>query len=728
MEFEHGVNRLQAKLEALLHRKQQLLQSLDNDCYTEDTAAVVPWWWVALGLAQCLKMYPSGVTETIALSDLEAKWERASTRFKKGYEHAFGALLDVYNGERDVLLEATVEFCAPIPRTHIYTLTIMQHNEHGVDVADMLAHPKFNILLSEARSQDRPFMEKRKIRMVSSPLLNAPVRQLRGDKELPRHISVARIAATDLLLFVLTAADVNYVKKEFNDTLRTTIPPGFMGFSTTKVHKLWLRITHIESRVHVDNKYTLNRGGQDPKFERTDIYVVDLGQDDAPAILSLYDEQMKLAHLLRRGDYIGLYHPSFPVAQTESQKKGSDIIFEYGDKTVLFTMSEEEASKAGIVRSFNDSKSASQLAPDSSPMTEFLWEERRKESKRDEDGLLDCAKIYKRILIRDLEPGMLNVTILGRIVALRENNPYVLEDGRTHMDRFAVRIMDSTGRIDVTLWDEAGRNIRNMRVGQVVLLAGLTTSKIYTHSKGTIWYVNGSPVSGTEIINVSSLKAMLTSSNLRRVTSIRDISDGPGNWQVAAMIVAWRLRARDAGVNAFRDSNFNPDGSVRKNSKTIAARVVFPAHAACLQPVTKVERQRHCRFCRTSFRKKDEVPVFRNRPHQTENKSEKAEEWIEWVLDDGSGKTLTAYGYEETLLSVSAAQFQHMSYNAQVGLLDSVVGKQFYCAVSRTSQDCCRIDQVAPLHPTSGNELMRCLHQGPKLEDDIGKAIEQLHS
>lgn len=154
--------------------------------------------------------------------------------------------------------------------------------------------------------------------MVSSALLNAPVRQLRGNKQIPRHVSVARLSTTDLLLFVLTAEDVGFVKQEFTDTLRTTIPPGFMGFSTTKVHKLWLRvrfpdiqciymetyrvtqITHIESRVHVDNKYTLNRGSQEPKFERTDIYVVDLGQDEAPAILSLYDEQMKLAHLLRR--------------------------------------------------------------------------------------------------------------------------------------------------------------------------------------------------------------------------------------------------------------------------------------------------------------------------------------------------------------------------------------------------------------------------------------------
>lgn len=76
--------------------------------------------------------------------------------------------------------------------------------------------------------------------------------------------------------------------------------------------------------------------------------------------------------------------------------------------------------------------------------------------------------------------------------------------------------------------------------------------------------------------------------------------------------------------------------------------------AACLQPVTKVDRQRHCRFCRTTLRKKDEVPVFRNRPYQMEDKSNEVQEWIEWVLDDGSGTTLTAYGYEEVrhLISV----------------------------------------------------------------------------
>lgn len=87
------------------------------------------------------------------------------------------------------------------------------------------------------------------------------------------------------------------------------------------------------------------------------------------------------------------------MAQTESQKKGSDIIFEYGDKTVLFTMSEEEALKAGIVRSFNDSRSVSQLAPDSSPMTEFLWEERQKHSKRDEDASARSETKYFRLSV-----------------------------------------------------------------------------------------------------------------------------------------------------------------------------------------------------------------------------------------------------------------------------------------------------------------------------------------
>lgn len=43
MEFEHGVNRLQAKLEALLHQRQRLLQPSDDEGSKDDTATVIPW-------------------------------------------------------------------------------------------------------------------------------------------------------------------------------------------------------------------------------------------------------------------------------------------------------------------------------------------------------------------------------------------------------------------------------------------------------------------------------------------------------------------------------------------------------------------------------------------------------------------------------------------------------------------------------------------------------------
>ena len=61
--------------------------------------------------------------------------------------------------------------------------------------------------------------------------------------------------------------------------------------------------------------------------------------------------------------------------------------------------------------------------------------------------------------------------------------------------------LDTLGKIDVTLWEQAGRKARRLQPGQYVLMTGLTTSSAHTTDRGTIWFVNGSAVCGTEIYN-----------------------------------------------------------------------------------------------------------------------------------------------------------------------------------------------------------------------------------
>lgn len=74
------------------------------------------------------------------------------------------------------------------------------------------------------------------------------------------------------------------------------------------------------------------------------------------------------------------------------------------------------------------------------------------------------------------------------------------------MDRYAIRLVDETAQIDVTLWEAVGHRARRLREGHYVLITGLSTSKLYNDSNGqTTWYVNGSTNCGTEILNGKSI-------------------------------------------------------------------------------------------------------------------------------------------------------------------------------------------------------------------------------
>jgi Cell division control protein 24, OB domain 3 len=135
----------------------------------------------------------------------------------------------------------------------------------------------------------------------------------------------------------------------------------------------------------------------------------------------------------------------------------------------------------------------------------------------------------KRVYIKSLRSHMINITLFGRIVAMANNvsNPNVLLDpvtcliqavtyfiwrknqnpyrggkGDQPMDRYAIRLVDETAQIDVTLWEAVGHRARRLREGHYVLITGLSTSKLYKGSNGqTTWYVNGSTSCGTEIVN-----------------------------------------------------------------------------------------------------------------------------------------------------------------------------------------------------------------------------------
>ncbi|KAI7857593.1 hypothetical protein BDC45DRAFT_17340 [Circinella umbellata] len=694
MEFGNAVDRLHIALQEVFSKKAKAIPQKSAWA----SSATIPWSWVAAALAQLLSEYSTGLTIAIALGELELQWERRFFKQNKGFSAAYGTIQSMYDYQRTAALEVVVKEWQLIPQADTWLVTVS--DDVSYKWMDMYMHPKFNQWISSSRPALRssePFLKDRTIRAFCGAKINSPISSQYDDKKLDRIMRIARVPPTQLLMFVLTAKDTNFIRGEFTDSLHNVVQPKmFMNRKNRKLHKLWLKIIHVEQTEHISGNQNVNQDliteddGENTKLRRTDIFVVDKTCDNDPAVLSLYDEQAQLASMLTRGDYIGLFNPGFPSARTESQMSHSDTVFEYHDDTVLFHMSEKDARQAGVNKVEVDMSNDDDLEDLSTALSSRKLKNGIME--RDEEGFMDCLTYQNRIHIKDLEPSMLNITLLCRVVAIASNNPFTKQGSGAKMDRYAMRIVDSTGKIDVTLWEQAGRKARKLQPGQYVLMTGLTTSSAHTTDKGTVWFVNGSAVCGTEIYNISTMKALLTSTCLRRILSIDDF-DNQGSWQNNVTVVGWRLSTNET-PSLMGDCYEQEDDEYANSPADI---IITYTHTACFRPVQYNHdendggaKRRLCEFCKCSVPGEHIVESFGSRSSATITNLG----WIEWRLDDGNGRIYTAFGCEETLLGVSAQQFKLMSYQKQIGLLDNVLGKPFICSISTTSQDIYRIDQV----------------------------------
>ncbi|KAF7728770.1 hypothetical protein EC973_005608 [Apophysomyces ossiformis] len=513
-------------------------------------------------------------------------------------------------------------------------------------VLDLYMHPKFQAWVESKQTSLRsqaPFLKDRRIRIICGQKMNTVIASQYDNEDLPRTLRIARLAPTQLLMFTLTSKDADFVRREFTDNFATLVTPGLFDIRKRKRHKLWLKIIHVEHTTHNSPEASIHTStdiDDRMKLQRIDVYVVDMVGDSDPAMFSLYDEHVALALMLHRGDYIGLHDPGIVSNVTESQERQSDIVFEYDNHTVLFVMSEKDAQEAGVARP-TDASTLSNGKPPGSPASEF-WQQPTKN---------------KSIVERDEE----------------------------------------VCKADITLWEETGKYTRLLQPGQYALLTGLTTSATHVGAKGPVWYINGSVICGTELFNVSTMKALLTSSSFRRITPIQRFDDGD-QWQTDAMIVRWEFHTREDPATVLLSNT--QDNTMEY---PLGNSIIADAHTSCLRPINVVYQENHsgvkeqgnseqedadekgrlmCEFCGCAILSSDVVQIFRSRSSSSERFGWQG--WIEWELDDGSGATVMAYGSEEAILNIPARRFRSMSHEAQVSFLNSVVGKQFRCSLSTT--------------------------------------------
>ncbi|KAK4512722.1 Heat shock protein ssb1 [Mucor velutinosus] len=669
--FENLVRNVQSKLHILFLKKAD--NNPGRSAMVE--AAKIPWSWVAINIAKVLSEYPTGLTDAVLLSMLELMWEKTFIQRFKGFDKITD---EAKNRELDIYM-----------------------------------HPRFNDWIAYS-NDNRQFFADRKIRIICPPKANAPILAKHKDTKIARRYRVALIPPTELLLIMLDRTDKAFVLREFPDRIR--------DISAKSNYRFWLKIIHVEVFVHITPTPNLDPT-EEAKSQRTDIFLVDMSSDCVPVVLSLYDKQTKLASIFRRNDYIGLHQPVL------KQSTGSqEFVFEYAIDTTIFLMPEKEAQEASLAK-VNLTTLASQDDA-------FSYTDPKKDiAERDEEGFMDCSNYTQRIYLQDLSHRMLNVTLLGKVVGLANNNPFIKQkDGGTSqkMDRYAVRLTDSTDTMDITLWEEAGHDSRRLRVGQYVLLDHLVTSDRHqskTNNK-MIWYINGSVVCGTKIYNskyhcnhgwvstngmtVSTLSCLITSSSFRSTIPLWHAKENKmDHFQAEGMIVGWELFLNSGQKGQSVLSNTcSQSTEIDFLDYSLSDRITTSAHARCLLP----RNGNDCEFCGCQignevthiFRPKPAVADAAPNNSSTSSSSSSSssnvhqrgwEGWLQWTLDDGTS-VCSIYGGEETILNVTASHFKSMSHQSQIQLLNSVLGTQILCSLSGNGTSTYRLEQMTLFEPT----------------------------
>jgi hypothetical protein len=283
-------------------------------------------------------------------------------------------------------------------------------------------HPKYNNWI--ATNAERNTLKGRTLRIICGTKTLPLVSNHYDNHKLPRHARVALIPPAQYLIIVLNHTDKPFIKANFNERV---------GKDPSCPHRLWLKVIYVEDEEHDSPNVSLNASQEGFKNRRTDIILNDMSSDNDSIMLSLFDEQTQLAAMIKRNDYLALYNPKLSTRMTESQVKQADMIFEFTTDTVIFLMPEKEAQDAGLAKV----DLASVVIDDNSSMDKAILNPKKEIAQRDEEvrllllykcyilttskGFINCTDYSDRIYINQLQHNMINVALLGRVVAVADN-------------------------------------------------------------------------------------------------------------------------------------------------------------------------------------------------------------------------------------------------------------------------------------------------------------------
>ncbi|KAI8827770.1 hypothetical protein BJ741DRAFT_628722 [Chytriomyces cf. hyalinus JEL632] len=620
------------------------------------------WPWTARQAAQLVAQFPTGLTRTILLAEMENLWLRSCTKNVAKLRPVPNLnTRDDHGVTESDLFAMSIEKAYTLhskttatPANHVVILTLSnfdasdgrnaEHDDASTTqkyFVDMILHRKFFLLFEGAvHIQDLLKNGLYGIRLTGAILTRKTPTQS------PRFLP------TDKLL-LLVSKDAPILEPHFKTRLNTITP-----LQVRQQEKLFNCLVRVLSIAPTQDAapYVKRYNGRVNYSKIRRVLVTDESLVNECHLL-FWDEYCGMADLMECGDWLAIHDVYVHEDCFGSGGKGrvSDAggaqvcVLEYGMRTVVFCIKGSDA----MVK------------------TDSL---KRKSAPTDETESRDLTWFPDPFLVKDIRPLQKNITMLGTIQQMISNAPIENSKGEKS-DRFGLRLRDSTGALqDVTLWDAVGRECMKLQLGQTVLLQNLYTTvpaKKQNHGDNKCYVVGGSE-SGTSIFCVSTAMGMLSSPILRKIVSLASVQGNiDEGFYCRAVVTAWKA---------------SPDGNLSEY-----------IHSQCTRPLETKDTIPYCKFCHIMPPDHGAHSIL-----------------VTLTIDDGSQSldVIVRNRVAEELLQVSSAQFCGCTRAEREEILDRVCGREFEFGVSvymerKKKNVVRRIDAILPVQDTAV-ETLKC--------------------
>ncbi|KAJ1976381.1 hypothetical protein H4R35_002725 [Dimargaris xerosporica] len=653
--------------------------------------------WVATVLLDVLDEYPSGLTQSIILTELEGRREDTSDDQYYGLSKRYSTVESLMDSSAtpQSVFEMQVVAARVLPNTRIWVLglqgsrgstkgelSVASSSANGaMHTLELYLHQKFYFLTSDS-SYRLVLQCPRSVRFSGARVVQSAGQSI-------------RILPTTLMLFELSwealvrVEDLTHHHQRYGtQSLSTPLPntpsrdqpfPTPSAQIQTDIHFLQTYFTADalnditpaavtqgkEFRLWVKvNMITAPRSTQqDGHLKKTQIFVSDPSTQSAqgqPVALVVWDEQLPLATMLGKGDYLGIYHPTIQahalLAAVNAAPDSPEAVveLEYGPQTILFFIPRSRQVSTAPATTTTAPRPTQGTQETSSQLTLPF-------ATVDEYGVMDCTNYPHRLRVADLQPRMSGMTLVGQIVAVSQN--MFIEKQGQRVDRFALRVQDETGIFDVTCWESLGLQAAQCRVGEWVLLSNMVTSESHqSHSADSAgegdgggglqpFFANLSELSQSRVRTIDTRRGFLSCSYLRRLTPLRNACQVP-LLHARVVVTGWKARER------IRAPRYAP---VPNDPLGLMAY----AHRPCQHSLSLRGTDYYCTICDI---------IVNNASDVTQHLR------ILWTVDDGTKawEVEAQWNASQDLLGVSAEEFARHKHAKQRYILNATRGQSYY--------------------------------------------------